>query len=186
MYGKKRKAPNFNLAFTDITAGEPDPGDEIDELEDSGDELPDTHDILTAFGHKKENKARTSASSSTRYSDPEVDELIRNMPSPVYLEPSPARAMSSTRPDEAKDYDFTMSSPPPATPPAQKRPCSIDELAVPSKKRKLTQPPFSVSSEEVRAWTSSLTGQLLTVTDYKRSATFLGSILWTFSARRWC
>ncbi|KAJ7578472.1 Sec63 Brl domain-containing protein [Mycena floridula] len=73
---KRKTAPDFNVKFSDIT----DPRDleatshVLDILDDDDDDLPEPHEIL--------NSSRKRPSSSDSFPDPEMDALIRDLPSP--------------------------------------------------------------------------------------------------------
>lgn len=132
---KMKKAPKFDLAFSDLKAGEPaTTGDAVD-LAVSDDELPDTRDILTAFNRKKGKKPVRS--SETHYSDPDIDHYIENYIDVLPLA-QPARK-TTVRTSSPEVQDLTMSSPPPMTPPsARKRNHDEESKLFALKRRKLT------------------------------------------------
>lgn len=137
---KPKPAPNFDLTYTDLKANQPAAVDNLPETADSGDELPDTRDILTAFSQRQ--KGKTDQSSETHYTDPEFDKHILGVVSP---QPSPAKATPAT-PDacfERVDVDLTMSSPPLGTPPTlhKRRPDEDGSDILPASKRQKRAPP---------------------------------------------
>lgn len=145
--GKKRPAPNFDLAFADVTAGETAPLDnEIDELDDSGDELPDPRSLLASALSRKKQKPNTP-SSSTRYTDPEFDDLIRNMPSSAL---GPAADFVAQEDGYAAP---SKSSPLPATFATPKRRRNSGDVPLPPSKRPRTAAlasPIVLSPAKVR------------------------------------
>jgi hypothetical protein len=101
-----KQAPDFDLTFSELKAGDSAPDGNILDLAVSDDELPDTHEILTAFDHKKGHK-KPARSSETHYSDPDIDDFIVNAPSLVQ---SARKSISRALATGEEVQDLTISS----------------------------------------------------------------------------
>ncbi|PSR83052.1 hypothetical protein PHLCEN_2v5856 [Hermanssonia centrifuga] len=110
---KKCRPPQFDFDFANLREEEPLSLGDISAVDLSDDDdLPEPYEILNEFsGNKKGN-----SSSETSYTNPEMDALIREMPSPVLRRSiqMPQKPSSSCHVE-----DFTLSS---SSPPTLKRP----------------------------------------------------------------
>lgn len=99
--GKQKRKANFEMEFTqDLAADDTDLRmADIDEL--SEDDFPDTGDGLMQHAMKQQEKKNDS--SDSLYNDSEMDDLIRNMPTPPPIEVLP----SSPEPDPASPAVFS-------------------------------------------------------------------------------
>lgn len=124
------------MAFADLKTGESASRVDTVDLADSDDDLPDTHDVLASFDRNKRTKS--ARSSETHYSDPDIDNFIRNvhvLDQDIHL----PRSKRSSTPAYVDEVDLTMSSPPPVTPVSTRKRTSerTDDTRI-SKKPKLS------------------------------------------------
>lgn len=87
--GKEKLKATFDVEFSEFDTGKDLDWGITDLAPLSDDDLPSTRDILQQRSRKQAQRAKVS--SDSMYDDPEMDELIRNMPSPSHDEglPSP-------------------------------------------------------------------------------------------------